>query len=193
MEFRLIFKGQLPGNGRNAAHKHPIRFQLQGQVQTLWKHRPFQALLDLKNHDEREGAVAKRLNIERLGIQWRPLISNQYKMTADLNILLLEPFLYEGKKVNRADIDNKIKTLVDGLRIPDKRVKLPPDIRQRYCEAQPFHCLLEDDSLISNFSVSTDRLLDPAAEGSTLAIINVKARSYGSTWFSLDLGTCSLP
>lgn len=193
MRFRLIYKGYLPGSGRKAAHKHPIRFQIQNQVKTLWDYRPFKSQLDWKRRGEPEEAVAERFNIERLGIQWRPLINNHFKMTADLDILLLEPFVYDGTKVNRADIDNKIKTLIDGLRIPDKRVKLPPEIRQRYCEAQPFHCLLEDDSLISNFSVSTDRLLDPEAEDSTLVIINVKARSYGSSWFSLDLGTCSLP
>ncbi len=48
------------------------------------------------------------------------------------------------------DLDNRLKTLFDALRIPDGDV----------AQAQnPTYCLLESDTLIDSFKVSTGRLL----------------------------------
>jgi threonine synthase len=57
------------------------------------------------------------------------------------------------------DIDNRIKVLFDALRMPkigefDAETPPAPD------EA-PFFCLLQDDSLITEIKVTTDRLLTP--------------------------------
>jgi len=57
------------------------------------------------------------------------------------------------------DIDNRIKVLFDGLRMPNTvaelgGIPLEPD-------EDPFFCLLEDDNLITSVSVTTDRLLIP--------------------------------
>jgi hypothetical protein len=58
------------------------------------------------------------------------------------------------------DIDNRLKTLFDALRMPHNLSELPkgsvPDVDQ-----DPFFCLLEDDNLITAVSVKTDRLLVP--------------------------------
>ena len=54
------------------------------------------------------------------------------------------------------DLDNRIKLLFDALRIPDV------DVEQKYPQSQRHtYCLLESDTLISEFSVSTGRLLTP--------------------------------
>ena len=53
------------------------------------------------------------------------------------------------------DIDNRIKTLFDALKVPSKA---DLDV-ERPESTEPFFCLLEDDALITNFSVETDRLL----------------------------------
>ena len=52
------------------------------------------------------------------------------------------------------DIDNRIKTLFDGLRMPSS-----DEMRSESLDDDPFYCLLENDSLITDFAVHTDRLL----------------------------------
>jgi hypothetical protein len=67
------------------------------------------------------------------------------------------------------DIDNRIKTLLDALRIP-KKEELPDDWVPTDTE-KPFHCLLEDDKLLSRFSVDTDRLLIPQKHEQDVSLV----------------------
>ena len=59
-----------------------------------------------------------------------------------------------GNLEGPGDLDNRIKTLFDGLRMP-----LLDEIGDRHLGEEPFHCLLQDDALITGFQVDTDRLL----------------------------------
>jgi hypothetical protein len=57
------------------------------------------------------------------------------------------------------DIDNRIKVLLDGLKMPQIEADLGGfPIAE---DENPFFCLLEDDSLITSLSVTADRLLMP--------------------------------
>lgn len=59
--------------------------------------------------------------------------------------------------VRSGDIDGRLKTLFDALRIPtnlDETGGMGPQDGEN-----PFYCLLEDDKLISEINVSTDQLL----------------------------------
>ena len=56
----------------------------------------------------------------------------------------------------------------DGLRIP-KPGELPPGTGH----PNPMWCLLEDDALVTEFSVRTDRLLGPSVPDEVLLIITV--------------------
>jgi hypothetical protein len=61
------------------------------------------------------------------------------------------------KGADGGDIDNRIKVLFDGLRMPEHTPELggvPLEV-----DENPFFCLLEDDSLITSVTVTTDRLL----------------------------------
>ncbi len=74
------------------------------------------------------------------------------------------------------DIDNRLKTLFDALRIPQNEGELPkesaPDISE-----DPFFCLLEDDMLITSVSVKTDRLLTPVKnQAEVQLVIQVKTQ-----------------
>ena len=78
-----------------------------------------------------------------------------------------------GQLVNQGgDIDNRIKTLFDALRVPTKS-----EVTQlgEYLQSDefPMFCLFEDDFLISSANIETDRLLRPAKERQMLAIIQV--------------------
>src|SRR5688572_7512198 len=64
-----------------------------------------------------------------------------------------------GRVVDCGDIDGRLKTLFDGLRMPH-------DVREMYGRKpqvpdERCYCLLEDDILISKLSVSSARLLSP--------------------------------
>jgi len=77
---------------------------------------------------------------------------------------------------NRGDIDNRLKTLFDTLRRPENN----DEIRSCHPEESenPFFCLLQDDKLITEVRVVTDRLLQPLQPGENIAdvllILNVK-------------------
>ena len=86
------------------------------------------------------------------------LISEKLHLAANLRIT----FLRNGPpgsliKVS-GDLDNRLKTVFDALTLPnqDQIAKAPPSIQA----PDIFFCLLQDDSLIHNFQVAADRLLD---------------------------------
>jgi hypothetical protein len=95
-----------------------------------------------------------------VGYRFVPLITQSLSLGAELDILFLrrDP---PGKVVSSTggDLDNRLKVLFDALRIPryDQEVVgfRPED------DEDPFFILLEDDSLISKITISTDRLLTP--------------------------------
>jgi len=61
---------------------------------------------------------------------------------------------------NRGDIDNRIKVLFDGLKMPKQLAELG-DYAQIDADEDPFYCLLEEDSLVTSVTVTTDRLIVP--------------------------------
>jgi hypothetical protein len=59
------------------------------------------------------------------------------------------------------DIDNRIKTLLDGLRAPQQLTEIPDGAVPAEGE-EPFYCLMSDDVVIRGFSVKSDQLLVPS-------------------------------
>jgi hypothetical protein len=93
------------------------------------------------------------------GNRFVPLISKAGGFTCSLNILFLRRDDPGGLVESQGDIDNRIKVLFDGLRMPRDVKELgghPID-----ADEDPFFCLLEDDSLITSIAVTTDRLVIP--------------------------------
>jgi hypothetical protein len=89
-----------------------------------------------------------------------PLVAKCFATACSLDILLLQPQGSDPLVSQAGDIDNRIKTLFDALRIPkpDETKGLTPGEGEN-----PFFCLLEDDALILEFHISADRLLVPPA------------------------------
>ena len=90
------------------------------------------------------------------GIDWNPIITSDLKLLAELDIQMLHP---EVVGLARTDIDNRIKTLLDGLRCPqsdhEAGENTPRDIG-------PIYTLLDDDHLVTKISINTSHLLDPS-------------------------------
>jgi hypothetical protein len=68
-----------------------------------------------------------------------------------------------GRIIQGGDIDNRLKTLFDGLRIP-KELKEIGGVPIEDDE-KPFFCLLQDDALITEVKVRADTLLTPQLSG----------------------------
>ena len=109
-----------------------------------------------------------------------PLISTFFATLCDLDILFLKP---EGSNPiisQTGDIDNRIKTLFDALRVP-KFYQEISGLKPPAPDEDPFFCLLEDDSLITGFNVIGDRLPIPPTTTShwnnyAVLIIDVKIK-----------------
>lgn len=178
MSFRLIYEGQLlSSNGADhlaiRRNKHGIRKQIHSQLKRLWQtdrrlnltsqspipgkpyygDRPFPP-------DEGLNYLAKKYG--RGGYGFIPLVGmsigdREPEVVCSLNILFLrrEP---PGALVQGGDIDNRINTLFDGLKIPDDGSGVTEEPNE---DEKPMYCLLKDDRLISEVKVTTDRLLKP--------------------------------
>ena len=97
-----------------------------------------------------------------------PLVRESLALACALDILFLrkeEP----GKLILQGgDIDNRIKTLFDALRMPST-----DDFNGTQGElVNPFYCLLENDSLINDCAIRTGRLLTrPNADVSEVRLV----------------------
>jgi hypothetical protein len=94
----------------------------------------------------------------KFGYNFLPLISEYFGLTCSLDILFLRRDAPGQLIQSGGDIDNRIKVLLDGLRMP-KSVEECKEVPKE--GENPFFCLLEDDSLITKISITTDRLLSP--------------------------------
>jgi hypothetical protein len=113
------------------------------------------------------------------GFNFAQLVHSGISLYAELDILMLRPGDIGGLLVQGGDIDNRLKTLFDALRAPHQPNELPAGAVPAAGE-DPFHCLLEDDQLVTRVSVTTDRWLDPAVgpnDVSLVIFVKIKGRT----------------
>jgi hypothetical protein len=192
VEFRLIYKGQLPaqssgGGGSRLKEKHSIRKVFHKQLRELWKQHPdlraqaeqtFVITTTPQNQVSPPGPGVRQIipvtgetqnaktwlehvadSWQRCGGHFVPLISKKGGFTCSLDVLFLRRDNPGNLIASGGDIDNRLKVLLDALKMPND----VPDLAGLPIEADenPFFCLLQDDSLITDLSVTTDRLLTP--------------------------------
>lgn len=149
MQFRLHYRGPLHANA-DAARKHEIRKAFHPQLATLWGS-PALAIIR-----EKEWVIPggyERWLRARGKSRFIPLVMERSGNVVELHITWLRPGLL-GSLVNASgDIDNRLKTLFDALRVPNVEVQGAND-------EQPMFCLLDDDALITDVRITTDRLLE---------------------------------
>ena len=169
MEFTLYYRGPLKA-GRGAKEKHQLRRHFHRQLKILWNQKPLsgfrEKLLDQTGKDQSINVIKE---IE--GFRFAPLVAEKVSLVAELDISLLRPEPPGSIIIQSGDIDNRLKTLLDALKVPSSPGALPSGETPGRDE-DPFFCLLEDDSLITRISVSTDRLLEPGIDPSE-AIIQI--------------------
>jgi len=113
------------------------------------------------------------------------LVSERHETFAELDILFLRPEpAGQIIKSGGGDIDNRLKTLFDGLRCPVLENELAKRDSPQSHET-PFHCLLSDDALITKITVATDQLLNANSRDEVVLIIHVRIKSRETTWDSM--------
>lgn len=178
MNFTLVYwNTQLRPSGNKSLpwEKHRIRRDLSSQLERLWE--VHSVLRGYDQHKKIQGALAKRF--ERSGTEYVPLVVADIGLVCDLDITFLRPEEPGKLILESGDIDNRIKTLLDALRVPTdgSEAYLKPE------ETKPerIYCLLENDSLVTQMQITTDRLLVPDTsekfEACLLIRVNVRGLS----------------
>lgn len=174
MEFRLIYEGPLHGQGAKSAHKWEIRRALHPQLERLWQERPLRdAAPALLAHPAQPDKVS--VIVEKGGRRFAPLVTPRLNLYAEISVLLFRQQPRGELITNGGDLDNRLKTLLDGLRVPHGSLEGQP-LSPEQQDPQPFYCLLEDDSLVTKVSVESEQLLRPANPDEVVAIIGVHVK-----------------
>lgn len=175
MKFRLIYEGEIkPRKAANLADIHAIRQQLHPQIKRLWDHHPLsvlkeRSLKETSPDDTHQDAIYDRI-VTIAGKKYASIVGAD--LGAELDIVFLRQQA-KGQLIGEGgDIDNRLKTLFDALRLPNtQEVQQLKDATLN--DESPLHCLLKDDALIHRVNVETDRLLKDAAPRTIVAIIQV--------------------
>jgi hypothetical protein len=187
MQFRLLYEGPIAPWGRSSNPEgiHKIRMDLHPQLKALWRYKPLSDVTRFLRETARPGEIA--IFERRNNVLFAPLVTQKNHLACELSIALLRQqppgqLLGEG-----GDIDNRLKTLLDALRMPSKLEAQQAHIDTRP-DDDPIHCLLQDDSLVTKVSVETDRLLRPADDRFDLvAIIQVRVLVTTATMANIGL------
>jgi len=198
MEFRLTYEGELlstqndPTAGRlykpgQRENRHNMRRAFHAQLRDLWERTPFLksgqrsgpgALIieDAGGRDETHYLYDRDTLASRhahYGFNFVPLVTKSLDLICGLDVLFLRPDK-PGDLVWRGDIDNRIKTLIDALKIPEANEDYSS--RAAADDEKPMFCLLEDDRLITKLAVETDQLLDAPKNQHVKLTITVRLR-----------------
>jgi hypothetical protein len=166
VKFHLTYQGELKHNSAAGAdHVQEIRKQFHPQLCKLWNSHPLllqwpHPQLNSQHHPQRMRDFLAH-EFERLGYHFVPLAMTRYNALVSLEILFLRAGV-PGTILRSADLDGRLKTLLDGLRMPTQKQEFGSYDKPAEGE-DPFYCLMEDDKLVSNLSIKTDALLQPTA------------------------------
>jgi hypothetical protein len=190
VQFTLYYRGRLKSNA-GPADKHALRQHFHRQLKRLWTQPPLadyvRMLLPERLNDlglPEELSIIKKLH----GFEFAPLVCEKVALVAELQIQMLWPQAPGAIVSAGGDIDNRLKTLFDSLKMPSETTALPKGTSPSQDE-KPFYCLLEDDRLITRVDVETDRLLEPDLDPAEVALfIRVRTRQLRVMWGTVGLG-----
>ena len=169
LEFRLTYRGPLKTKGSATKFdKHSIRKHFQVQLKALWAPEPlveFGKYID-PDRELHEGDISF---LELVGsYHFAPLVSQAkgWHAVCSIDILFMRPS-QPGQLIGHGGDVPKFSEL--------------PDNASAASSERPFHCLLQDDALVTNLSVRTDRLLAPVSPNDVELVIHVCVSSTSRT------------
>lgn len=155
----------------------------------MWSQTP--AVANSKSSNSKGEAI---LYLERLaenfngnGYHFAPLVTTELALFCGLDILFLRPDP-PGSLIKSGDIDNRLKTLFDALRMPVGAQETGSDAPTN--GEDPFFVLMEDDRLVSKIALETDMLLQPVGDvpnpNDCRLVITVNIRPISTNVHNLD-------
>jgi hypothetical protein len=186
MEFRLTYSGELLAHTTDrrlperSLHVHKIRRHFHQQLKELWQVHP---VLTKSSNAYTGAPPGNEQRFTREGFTFVPIATRELGLICKLDILLLR----SGDPGDvLADIDNRLKTLFDALRMPSGPDELGRNTSQGIQSPgpgeDPFYVLLEDDSLITHVAITSDRILEPVDElpaaNAVRLVLSVTIRPY---------------
>ncbi len=182
MKFSLYYRGQLKSNG-GPKEKHLIRKSFHPQLKTLWNQEPLSNFTGFYKSTNAEDSIARQIGL----FKFVPLVCQAFHLVTSIHITLLRPEPPGSIVTQGGDIDNRLKTLLDSLKIPSEPNALHPDEKPASGEGL-FFCLLEDDNLITELSVNTKQLLEPGWEkGEVITILDIETIKTGTLLGGMEL------
>jgi len=169
MDFRLTYEGELMVDG-GADHKQRVRKVFHKQLKRFWQIHPIlQGWSTQPAKRDHDGNIVpdpdkKSLhdrhanNFTRGKYRCIPIATSEFKTIVSLDILFLRSG-QPGSIMKSGDIDGRLKTLFDALKVPTQNNEF--GTHEPSEGEDPFYCLMEDDRLVGNVSVTTDTLLEP--------------------------------
>jgi|HubBroStandDraft_6_1064221.scaffolds.fasta_scaffold69773_2 hypothetical protein len=165
MRFPLFFEGSLPSSGNS----DPTRPR-PSKLQAIWAIRDaIRPQLDrlFETHQAlsgRSGAsrAARHALIPPImidGHRFYALVRNRLKLKCGLKIDLLVNHEPATVVTQHGDLDNRLKTLFDGLRVPTSQQEIKGHTTPGALEKDQYICLLENDAVITGLHVDTMRNL----------------------------------
>ncbi|MHA1550255.1 MAG: hypothetical protein ACTSXV_02245 [Alphaproteobacteria bacterium] len=177
MKFKLIYEGTVKIHPKKRAqHVHDIRCKLDCQLKRLSEIPPYSKI---QNYIHPQKSNKKTVVRNVRGIDFISLISPELNLLAELDVQILHPELLGTP---RADIDNRIKTLLDALRRPQDVHEVPDGAQT----SGQIYTLLDDDHLVTKLSVNTSHWLAAKNPDDLLIIITVNIRASRGTLENLD-------
>lgn len=212
LKFRLVYDGpvlatrSLGAAGEKperAKHKFEIRRAFHDQLKNLWQGDEFLSTAEIYgdsvNTDIRAaikgGGQRRKLHdvlaeqYEMFGWRFIPLAVEDFQLNCSLKILFLRREV-PGGILQQGDIDNRVKTIFDALRLPQNKTEMFGNDEPGTGE-DPFYVLLRDDSMITHAEIEADTLWEsppPEKGGQSHArvIIDVTLRPTVVSMFNLS-------
>ena len=152
MKFKLIYYGELLINPkRRTNHLHEVRSILSSQLKRLTELSPYSEI--------REKLMSRGKGVREVGgVKFFPIITPELDLLAEIDVQIMHPEILETP---HADIDNRMKTLLDAL----KRPQSANEVAEATVEATRgkkehiIYTLLDDDHLVTKLTINTSHLL----------------------------------
>lgn len=146
MKFKLLYTGELKINPKKRSqHLHDIRMKIHPQLKRLSEISPYDTI--------KGKLFGTRRGIREIGgAKFFPIVTPELNLLAELDVQILHPELLETP---HADIDNRMKTLLDAL----KRPQSTHEVAQGTPKNEVIYTLLDDDHLVTKMMINTSHLL----------------------------------
>jgi len=183
MEIILTYKGHIPAKTSNKKAIWNMRKSFHNQLIKIWDKQPFQILSEWYKSEQHASSFEnfhEKFIKKHDGVTFIPIYGRTIGIGVSLDITLLTGMEEKNKVLKAGDLDNRIKRIIDGLRVPIQKGELCNDLANN----SEWHCLLEDDDAVISLNAQMGTYLGSDDSKESFAFIRVKPMSTGPVYTS---------